>query len=53
MVGNGTDALLQMMPFAAVLGIEQVTGAPAQVTDDQDRLVGGMTQTQAVLAPPS
>jgi hypothetical protein len=66
MAGNGTDALLAMMPFAAVLGIEEVTAAPDKVTgrvrweesrctsfgvhDDQDRLVGRVTQTQAVLA---
>jgi 1,4-dihydroxy-2-naphthoyl-CoA hydrolase len=32
MAGNGTDALLAMMPFAAVLGIEEVTAAPDKVT---------------------
>jgi 1,4-dihydroxy-2-naphthoyl-CoA hydrolase len=32
MAGNGTDALLGMMPFAAVLGIEQVAAAPDLVT---------------------
>ena len=32
MAGDETDALRAMMPFAAVLGIEQVTAAPAAVT---------------------
>ena len=32
MAGNETDALLAMMPFAAVLGIEEVTALPEQVT---------------------
>jgi 1,4-dihydroxy-2-naphthoyl-CoA hydrolase len=32
MAEEETDALLAMMPFAAVLGIEQVTAAPEAVT---------------------
>lgn len=32
MAGEGTDALLRMMPFAAVLGIEQVDATPELVT---------------------
>src|SRR3981081_3422598 len=32
MAGDGTDALLGMMPFAALLGIEQVAAAPDLVT---------------------
>jgi uncharacterized protein (TIGR00369 family) len=32
MAGNETDALLAMMPFAAVLGIEEVTALPELVT---------------------
>jgi 1,4-dihydroxy-2-naphthoyl-CoA hydrolase len=32
MAANETDALLSMMPFAAVLGIEGVTAMPEQVT---------------------
>ena len=32
MAESGTDALLAMMPFATVLGIEQVSAAPDQVS---------------------
>ena len=32
MAGNETDALLAMMPFAAVLGIEEVAALPERVT---------------------
>ncbi|MFK4068299.1 hypothetical protein [Streptomyces sp. NPDC029674] len=47
--------LIDLVPFAAHLGIALAEAGPdrVEVYDDEGRLVGRTTQTQAVLSPPT